>query len=509
MQTRSNQYSLTGVMSVSKSDRVLAHNAPLAKFTLGFFSIFVLIVSIYRFMDGSAASNNWTLDISIILIAWLTVYLTTTYLHYRSLYLFTSVYILCLCLFHLGITVPDAFNIFPDLKWPKQGPMAVWLEKAGWITLLALSCIGIGCAFAMKPYMITNYSQPANSVVLSRNRKIIFWYGLGLLVASAIFFTMVIATFGNILSYSRVDFFRGVADTRGLGLFLMTFPSSVLLLVIGAQTRLEKYFAGTIAIVAFVFIMLSGYRTSALFPLLVGAVIWTKIGQKLPVLYAGVAVLGIVTSIPVVGYLRGTGAYEDIQSNDIKKSVEQSTIQETFRTVGQTGGLLAHVLRLVPDQDDYRYGTTYIKAIAGSVPNVTFTQAKSERVTAKQEMFKDQEAINRTAPSDWLTYRVARERFDRGEGVGFTGIGEPYLNFGIPGIIIFFLALGFLLGRFDQKPIGMVYKATLFAGAVLWPLMRTVRDDLNNFIKPAIFTLIILGIWYIGSRMFFPDKVSR
>ena len=509
MQTNQHKYPLAGVMSAGLPNQMRVHSTPLARFALAFASVVVFMVSLFKVMGTGSVGNNWTLEVSNVLIIWSIVYLAATYIHYKSIYLFTSVYILCLCLFHLGITVPDAFNIFPELTWPKQGSMAEWLEKAGWVTLLSLSCIGIGCVFAMKPYVPPNYNDPDQYMILSRNRDIVFWYGIGLLTASAIFFAMMIATFGNILSYSRVDFFRGVGDTRGLGLFLMSFPSAVLLLVIGAQKKSEKYFASAIALFAFVFIMLSGYRTSALFPLLVGAAIWTKIGRKIPLLYTGIATLIIVIAIPVVGYLRGAGAYEDIRAKDVESSVKQSSAQETFRTVGQTGGLLAHVLRLVPAQDDYRYGATYLKALSGALPNITLTQAKSDRTEAREKALKSRDVIDNSAPSDWLTYRVAREKFDRGEGVGFTAIGEPYLNFGLPGVVVFFTILGYLLGKLDQKPIGVSYKVLIFAAAILWPLMRTVRDDLNNFIKPAVFTLIILLVWYLGSRIFFPHKISR
>ena len=88
-----------------------------------------------------------------------------------------------------------------------------------------------------------------------------------------------------------------------------------------------------------------------------------------------------------------------------------------------------------------------------------------------------------------------------GEGVGFTAIGEPYLNFGLPGVIAFFLALGYLLGRLDQVNLLERPGLLVFASAILWHLIQTVRDDFSNFIKPMLFTYVFLLCWRLMTRI--------
>mgnify|MGYP000167293271 FL=1 len=112
------------------------------------------------------------------------------------------------------------------------------------------------------------------------------------------------------------------------------------------------------------------------------------------------------------------------------------------------------------------------------------------------------------APSDWLTYRILRDQFDLGQGVGFTGIGEPYLNFGVSGVIAYFLLLGFLLGKLDHKNIAYYPFIYVFCCSMLWPLMQTVRNDMSNFIKPVMFMLIILSLWSVVGAVFLKNKLK-
>ena len=145
-----------------------------------------------------------------------------------------------------------------------------------------------------------------------------------------------------------------------------------------------------------------------------------------------------------------------------------------------------------------------MEAVIGSLPNLTGEIRESKRVEARRKMRTNVNAISEMVPSDWLTYRIAREKFDTGEGVGFTTIGEAYLNFGVFGVVAFFGGLGFLLGRLDAINLLAHPKWIIFSTAILWPLMRTVRDDFANFVKPAVFVLIILLIWRVITIIFFP-----
>jgi hypothetical protein len=81
-------------------------------------------------------------------------------------------------------------------------------------------------------------------------------------------------------------------------------------------------------------------------------------------------------------------------------------------------------------------------------------------------------------------------------------VGEPYLNFGPLGIVLFFILSGWCLGRLDCKnPMATPNLITLSA-VLVWPFVRCVRDDLGNFVKPVVFALIVVAGWRLASRPF-------
>lgn len=451
------------------------------------------LIACFLVLSPPQPDYHWSLKVSMASILCLGSFFILSWFLFKTPYLFTSAYLLALSLFHLGITVPESFGLMQVRGW-QSGYLLKWLEQAGWYTVLALACIGAGFSLAISPSRLAKLHMPVDPITKRHALSLAFSDGVGLLLVSGVMFGLAIASFGNLLSYSRVEFFRGVGDTRGLGVFLMIFPSAITLLMIGAQTRFEKLFAWALFFLGTALIMLSGYRTSALYPMLIGAVVWVKVGRRIPWVYAATAVMVIVIAISAVGILRAH-KYQEMDVGRLESSVESASVDDTLKTLGQTGALLAHVLRLVPDIDPYRYGATYIQYVAASIPNVSTDMVESGRSAALRESRRDPKAIARSVPSDWLTYRLSPEKFALGEGVGFTGIGEPYLNFGLPGVIIFFLVLGYLLGSLDQINLLEHPELLIFSAAMLWHLVQTVRDNFGNFIKPVIFTYIILFVW--------------
>jgi hypothetical protein len=102
------------------------------------------------------------------------------------------------------------------------------------------------------------------------------------------------------------------------------------------------------------------------------------------------------------------------------------------------------------------------------------------------------------APADWITFRLNRWKFDNGQGVGFSAIAEPYLNFGTFGVIAYFVLLGVVLAQIDKiNVIARPYMYLLLATSY-WPFLRTVRNDFGNFSKPFAFIIIILLIWNVS-----------
>lgn len=469
------------------------------KYTTVIVNLITLIIALLNIFVPFSENKNWEMNVSVVFIFWAICFILCTYARFKTLYLFINAYIMPLCLFHLGIVIPNGLKFFDNFTWQNSASFQVWLEHASWYVILSLACIGVGFGFSIRKKNLLIY----NDDVKLKIKKVfnnLFLDGIGLLIASVTFLIMAFVSLGNLFNYSRADFFHGVGDTRGLGLFMMCLPSAAVLLMIGATSPKEKFFAKIIAFCSFSLFLLSGYRSAALFPTLVGVIIWVKVKNKIPIVISVCLIFFVLFTIPIVGMLRSYGPYNEINIQHIKKSIEQSNVNDAFIELGSTIGVLAHTLRLVPDKDEFRYGMTYVKALQDSIPNIMPEMNKSYRKESSNKAMLDNKVIGKmVVPSDWVTYRIAPDKYHKGEGVGFSAIGEPYLNFGIVGVVIFFVAIGYCLGRLDDSYLLDKPNLLLFICAMFWFLIRTVRNDFSNFIKPAIFILIILTIWRMSA----------
>ena len=468
-------------------------------------SLTVAIYALYETMLPPKVHQGWTTDVALTCLFWLGGFFLLAFLHFRSPYLFTSAYAVAVSLFHLSITIPEGLGLIHYDGWP-NGSMAKWFEHAGWYTALALGCLGLGFGISLRSGISLIPSQNAYEAEKQPLSQL-FWDGIGLLIVSLAMLAFAIASFGNIFEYSRADFFQGRNDTRGLGVFLITFPSALILLVIGATRFWQKGLAWIMSALGFVLIMMSGYRTSALYPLMIGGIVWVKTGRRIPVTYVTIGVIVIAFAISAIGLLR-QHKYGEMDINTIEKSVESASFEHTFSGMGQTGALLGHILRLVPAQDPYTYGAGLFHYLRASVPNISFSTNESARVTATRNAINDPNVFRDLPPSDWLSHHLIPQSFLKGHGVGFTAIGEPYLNFGLGGVIAYFLLIGFLLGTLDRIDLLAHPRVLFFCSAILWHFIRTARDDLGNFIKPLVFTYLIVWLWRAAIRVFLSVRAN-
>jgi hypothetical protein len=228
---------------------------------------------------------------------------------------------------------------------------------------------------------------------------------------------------------------------------------------------------------------------------MIGVVLWRKLVGRVPKALAASAIVVVLLLIPIVGVLRAAGPYKNLSADVIRESAKSATIAESFRTMGQTGGLVGEIIRLVPDEDPYRYGATYLESFLHAIPNIGGAMSSSKRRQVAGSDFLEAQRFSSLPPSDWLTYRLMPEKYGTGEGVGFTSIGEAYLNFGYAGVVFFFMLLGYLVGRLDAADLKSSAWLLLFACISFWHLTRTVRDEFSNWVKPTIFiAVMILGI---------------
>jgi hypothetical protein len=470
----------------------------LPKITLMISSFALAIFSLSMIAIPPDVSPNWPVIVASGFMVWGLFYLIASYYYFRTMYLFATAYVISLAVFHLGHIFAYITSLY-DLKYLIVGDMAFWNQQAGWYCNLAFACLGIGIALSLRSVRSVDSNVDVSPEIINRNITYAFWIGFALMLAALVGLLLVAATVGNIMQFSRAEIFGGVGDTRGFGFFLIMAPSAMVLMVTTARSSLQKNFTYAVCFVIAFFILFFGYRSELMFPSLVGAILWVKLGRKIPILVAIILLVSVLIMIPAVSHLRAQGAYEDLSGNDVAAAISQS--EKPKRVLLELGGVssvVAYVLKTVPEEWPYRLGQSYWLAFEQAIPNLGLQIVESQRAAVMKKAV-DKNMIAALPPADWYTYIVNRWMFNHGGGAGFSTIAEAYLNFGLIGVAGYFSILGFLLGRLDQIDLRMRPRFLVFSGAMLWPLMKTVRNSFGVFLKPVAFVLVTIFIWQVAT----------
>jgi oligosaccharide repeat unit polymerase len=454
----------------------------------------------FHFLDGDRVDHDWSVHVGLACVILIISYLLSVYIHFKNLFLFGSVYLFAFCIFNLGHIIGDAIG-WIDITYYRSGDMAYWCQQAGWQITMALGAFVLGTGLGFHSVPAERHTSEKSMARHARSTSFLFWNGVGLFLGSAFAIIYLYAVVGNIFAYSRVQLYAGIGDTRGLGFALLVLPTAILMLVCGAKSRSQRMFAYLSAATAFLTVMFLGERSAALFPAFVGAALWVNLGRRIPALVVIASAAVLLMVIPAVSHLRALGPYSKINTDDVVRSVEKISALDAIVELGGTVVLVANVARWVPKEEPYLYGLTYAKALTQAIPNISTSISTSPREVVKHGSWSAAERARILAPADWYIFRTNRYMFDSGGGSGFSTVAEAYMNFGIFGIFFVFLLIGFILSRLDHLQLHNYPILLTMVAVSMWPLLKTVRNDFGNFVKPVSLILCTLMIWQIG--MFF------
>lgn len=464
---------------------------------LGLSSLALTVIAAVSLVTSTASSTHWPETIALLTTGWGLIYLITTRRAARTFYLISSAFLLVLLLFHLSHIFVHALGVL-QFKPFLSGEMKIWYIRGGWCILMAVGSYGIGVALGL---LRGGYRfRPAAPDAIARNYELVYWCGLGLMAASLVAILHLILTVGNIFAHSRAEIFGGVGDTRGFGFALYVLPSGLLLLAVGAQTTQRKLYVLVLSAVLSLFILFLGYRSSVMFPALVGLILWRKSGKRIPILVLVSALVFALLVIPVIKHLRQMGAYNQIDVAAVTSSFEQSEgVGDVFVELGAIAGLVSNVLMWVPSESEFRWGHSYARAFWESVPNLGWSISKSSRDLEPVDGSKAL-AVEALRPPEWYIYKYNRWMFENGGGGGFSAVAEAYFNFGYPGVVIIFVLFGYLLVRIDVSRVALSPALMVFCCIGIWPLLTTIRNDFSCFVKPTLFAGMTILLWLMATR---------
>jgi oligosaccharide repeat unit polymerase len=468
---------------------------------------FLLIVWSLVAINNGRSMDSWQVQVAGGQLVWVTLYLAATFAYFRTMYLFSTAYVTVLMLFHTGLFWQYAFGAVSIAQW--DGEFGKWIYLAEWYLSMALGAYGCGfAAYCLSCRQIPIPGRDKTTQLTAFNLRKLRLIGTGLLIASTVLIILAVMQLGNILRLTRFKlFYEG--DTRFIGVFSMIFPAAVMILFITAATLRQRMQAYVFTTFAFLLLLLSGSRSTALYPALTGLIIWAKLGRRIPLVLLLAGITFVLLAIPVVGYIRDN-SYEKLSTEIIAKSAERADIGSAVSELGGTVGVLAHTLRIIPDEEPYRYGYSYLNYLKQMIPNVSGeVNSEYSRQALKQDIdSRGADALFELSPSDWASYHIIPEMFVMGAGTGFSAIGEAYFNFGIPGVIVTFALFGLLIARLDTTLLPHNYRTLLFASLFFGLFLPTVRNEFAVFIRPAEYTAIVVLIWLMLLR-FLPKSGNK
>lgn len=152
------------------------------------------------------------------------------------------------------------------------------------------------------------------------------------------------------------------------------------------------------------------------------------------------------------------------------------------QAIAEMGGSMACLIKtqeLVPQTEDFRYGSTYLYALTTIIPNWGFWDIHPAKKGANM--------------SDWLTNKLML-----GYGTGFSMSAEAYINFGAFGWIMMIL-LGYLLSwAFSYVEVGVNSKNApmiIFSMILFFFCLKMPRNNFIGIVRPFFF--YTLPIYYL------------
>ena len=400
------------------------------------------------------------------------------------------IYLSILGLFHLGLIVPWALGIYDISRVPSFTPYGLSHSIALIDYSIVAFHVGIILALTRKKQAIF-FSQSATE---TEDRNVYVGGCILLATGIAIFIVGLIGLdpLGYFrLTYSETYRLRAESDPRLFGSGMTIAFIGLSIAASGASRRRFRVVC-IISAVWLASLMYLGFRGPTVIAALIVYIIARKKGLRVPPLMALVAAAVFLVVLPLMHESRELPLNDrlaHISLNDLNILDAPAEMGTSVRPLIETVDLLG--------PHDFRLGRTYWIAIKSIVPNLALRWEASS-TTPDTDL----------PPSHWITAIVDPWTYKNYGGLGFSAIAEPYMNFGVLGVLIYFFLLSFFLIYLEQISIRSAYALAAWA-LILGPLLWTTRNDFTNFFRPAVWGLLTLAAIKGFSRMYYKIVAKR
>lgn len=415
-------------------------------------------------VNAVAPGVGGPLPVALIWVACLVLLATS---NPRGLLSMEALYLLLLGLFHLGLIVPVALGVEAD-------PRPEWLDSP-YVSMALGLFTSATLSFTLGVRLGPSQEEEGEGILPPRSS--LYWVGsLAALVGAGLLWVGILQL--GILGGAYGDYWEQAlsADVRFFGFGLMLFPMGLVIAAVGSTPRQMLALGLALALVTGP-LFAGGFRGPLIVQAAALVVVWMR---KDPRMARGLAVLGTVGLLVVVPGVR------------LARNLD-TTLSEALRTarpldfVLEAGGSLYPLVATceLSRTEPFWMGRSYWMAARMIVPNIALSSTPGR-----------QEKRSLT-PSAWVTKHMSPWEYEHGGGLGFSGVAEPYLNFGSWGVVVFFLLAGYMVRTCDRWLTGNQFRAAVVA-AVFGFMLWTVRNEmLVVFRTVAYASLIVAAAWVV------------
>jgi hypothetical protein len=382
----------------------------------------------------------------------------------RGVLSFEALYLLLLALFHLGMVVPAALGVRP-------APYPAWLDSRYMSTSLGLFSIGtlsLTLGILLGPRVRPGHEAPPAS------EAHLFGVGFAAALAGGTLLWIGVMKAG-LFSLAYGEYYERALseDVRFLGFGMMLFPIGLLVAATGA-TRRQMVLLAAVLVVVCGPLFIVGFRGPFLVQAAALLAVWGCKNVRLARWLALGLGAGLLVFVPAIKLARN---WDVALSRAVR---DARPLDFLFETGGSLRALIVTAERVESRAEPLWMGRSYVMAAERLIPNL------STRWNAP--------VARKLTPAAWATLHADPWAFEHGGGIGFSGIAEPYLNFGRSGVVLFFLVLGYGIRAGNrwlasQQPFRAAIVAASF-GFILW----TVRNDAMALVRAVGLAMVIVLI---------------
>jgi hypothetical protein len=285
---------------------------------------------------------------------------------------------------------------------------------------------------------------------------------------------MVAAHMDRYVGYPRLWVLHSLFFALGLGVYLVS-----------VALRHRRLFYGkfgiTLFVIYFTLLAFEGQRGEMLKVGFVLLLVRHYLVKPIKLRWLAMCFILALAAFSAISIVRGVAALDPgkmMKELEYAKETQQLQWYNPFVEMGGSVGTVNQTTHLVPDDQPYWYGRSYVQAIIHIVPYLASSKAG--------QYFG-------ATPGQWLTLTLSGPK---AAGKGFSISGEGYLNFGLLGVFLHMALIGFFYRRLYAAFLKTMSPSRALVFIVFVGLMAiSVRNHSGQLIAPL--ARIIVVAWLL------------